>query len=159
MSQKLTPPKRVRPDIPKEYGVPEVEAGMIEWDWVDEQLRKSKNYWLMTLYPDGRPHAVPSWGAWVEGRLYFSGGDMTRHSKNLEHRKEMIAHLESGDHVVIVYGNAVKADTVPPEILAQIEKDYTEKYGAPEGAMYALVPTKILAWTDYPTTPTKFVFE
>ncbi len=152
-------PKRTRPDIPKEYGVPQTEEGMIEWSWVVEQLEKARNYWLISLYPDGRPHCVPSWGAWVSGKLYFSGGDMTRHAKNLAQNPTLIAHLESGDQVVIMHGVAEKADAVPSEIMAQIEVIYTAKYGAGEGATYALVPSKVLAWTTYPTTPTRFLFD
>jgi hypothetical protein len=95
----------------------------------------------------------------VENKLYFSGGDMTRHARNLAQTPEMIAHLESGDQTVIVYGEAEKAVNVPPEIMAQVEADYTAKYGAGEGATYALVPSKILAWTTYPTTPTRFLFD
>lgn len=152
-------PRRTRPDIPKEYGVPDHAEGMIEWAWVVEQLQKARNYWLITSYPDGRPHCVPSWGAWVDNRLYFGGGDMTRHSKNLATNPNLIAHLESGDQVVIVYGRAEKVTDIPAAIMARIEADYTAKYGAGEGANYALVPGKILAWTTYPTTPTRFWFD
>jgi len=152
-------PKRTRPDIPKEYGVPESDEGMVEWSWVVEQLEKARNYWLVSLYPDGRPHCVPSWGAWVDNKLYFSGGDMTRHAKNLAVTPTMIAHLESGDQTVIVYGKAEKAVNVRQAIMAQVEAAYVAKYGAGEGATYALVPDKILAWTTYPTTPTRFLFE
>lgn len=159
MSDKRTTPRRDRPDIPTEYGVPEDDEGMVEWDWVVDQLKKSKHYWLISLYPDGRPHCVPSWGAWIDNRLYFSGGDMTRHAKNLETDPTLIAHLESGAEVVIIYGRAEKADDISPETLARIEADYTEKYGSSEGATYGLVPDKILAWTTYPTTPTRFTFD
>jgi len=159
MVTNLKEPKRTRPDIPKEYGVPATEEGMVEWKWVVEQLEKARHYWLVSLYPDGRPHCVPSWGAWVQNKLYFSGGDMTRHAKNLAKTPTMIAHLESGDQTVIVYGTAEKAINVPPEIMAQVERDYVAKYGAGEGATYALIPDKILAWTTYPTTPTRFLFD
>jgi hypothetical protein len=159
MPAKLSEPKRTRPDIPKEYGVPKTVKGMVEWNWVVEQLEKARNYWLVSLYPDGRPHCVPSWGAWVDNKLYFSGGDMTRHAKNLAMTPTMIAHLESGDQVVIIHGRAEKAVNVPPSIMVQVEAAYTAKYGMGEGATYALVPSKILAWTAFPTTPTRFLFE
>lgn len=152
-------PKRTRPVIPKEYGVPENDKDMLEWPWVVEQLQKARNYWIITSYPDGRSHCVPSWGAWVDNRLYFGGGPMTRHAKNLETNPNMIAHLESGDQVVIVYGVAEAAKDVSKEMMARIEADYTVKYGAGEGANYLLVPQKILAWTTYPNTPTRFLFE
>ena len=158
MATNVMIPKRTRPDIPKEYGIPANEEGLVEWRWVVERLEKARHYWLISQYPDGRPHCVPSWGAWVENRLYFSGGDMTRHAKNLATTPGMIAHLESADQTVIVYGKAEKADNVPPEIMKQIEAAYVAKYGAGEGATFALVPDKILAWTTFPITPTKFVF-
>ena len=156
-------PKRTRPDIPKEYGISQADEGMVTWEWVVAQLEKSRSYWLISLYPDGRPHCVPSWGAWVDNKLYFSGGDMTRHAKNLAANPTMIAHLESGDQAVIVHGRAEKAVNVPPAVMAQVEAAYVAKYGAGEGATYALVPQKILAWTatdsTYATSPTKFTFE
>lgn len=152
-------PKRERPDIPKEYGVPGQAEGMLDWSWVDGQLKAAKNYWLISTYPDGRPHAVPSWGAWVANRLYFSGGDMTRHHKNLLANPTMIAHLESGADVVIVYGAARPAADVPADIMAEVEADYTAKYGSPEGATFALVPDKILTWREFPATPTRFLFD
>jgi hypothetical protein len=88
---------------------------------------------------------------------------MTRHAKNLATNPTMIAHLESGDQTVIVHGQAEKAVNVPPNIMKQIETAYVAKYGAGEGATYALVPKKILAWTatdsTYATTPTRFTFK
>jgi len=163
MSVNTHDPKRDRPDIPKEYGISQAEEGMVDWNWVVDQLKKSRHYWLISSYPDGRPHCVPSWGAWVDNKLYFSGGDMTRHAKNLAVNPTMIAHLESGDKVVIIYGRAEKAVNVPKDIMAQVEADYVTKYGAGEGATYALVPDKILAWTatdsSYATSPTRFMFD
>jgi hypothetical protein len=158
MSNPILEPTRDRPDIPITYGVPSHEAGMLDWEWVTEQLQKARNYWLVTTYPDGRQHCVPSWGAWVENSLYFSGGPTTRHSKNLETNQSMIAHLESGDKVIIVHGNAEPADKVSAETMSKVETDYVKKYGMGEGATYRLVPRKILAWTDFPTTPTRFLF-
>lgn len=152
-------PRRTRPDIPKEYGIPDDETDMVEWGWVVEQLTSARHYWLITSYPDGRPHTVPSWGSWIDNRLYFSGGDMTRHAKNLLVNPTMIAHLESGDRVVIVYGRAERANDLPPDLLARIEADYAVKYGAGEGAQFALIPEKVLAWTTYPNTPTRFLFD
>ena len=39
-------PKRTRPDIPKDYGVPATEQGMVEWSWVVEQLQKADAFAL-----------------------------------------------------------------------------------------------------------------
>ncbi|MCA0457234.1 MAG: pyridoxamine 5'-phosphate oxidase family protein [Chloroflexi bacterium] len=158
MTNPMLEPTRSRPDIPVEYGVPPTDEGMLDWSWVTDQLKKARNYWLITTYPDGRQHCIPSWGAWVENSLYFSGGDMTRHAKNLVTNREMIAHLESGDQVVIVHGTAEPATNVPAEIMSKIEADYVAKYGMGEGATYRLVPHKVLAWTNFLTTATRFLF-
>jgi hypothetical protein len=164
MPAQTVTPKRDRPDIPKEYGIATGKKGMLEWEWVVNELEKSKSYWLISLYPDGRPHCVPSWGAWVDNRLYFSGGDMTRHAKNLAANPNMIMHLESGDNAVIVHGIAEKAENVPPETMKKVEAAYVAKYGMGEGATYSLVPHKVLAWTsgeggDFGSSPTRFLFE
>lgn len=159
MSNSTSEPTRDRPDIPVAYGVPSHEEGMHDWAWVVEQLQKARNYWLVTTYPDGRQHCVPSWGASVENSQYFSGGPTTRHAKNLVTNGNMIAHLESGDQVVIVHGLAEPAKNVPADIMSKIEAAYVVKYNMAEGASYRLVPHKILAWTDFPTTPTRFLFK
>lgn len=97
-------PKRSRPSIP-DYGIPESEEGMLPWSHVVERLPGLRNYWVSTTRPDGRPHATPVWGAWVEDTLYFGGGPDTRRSRNLDANPNLVIHLESGDDVVIVEGS------------------------------------------------------
>ena len=43
--------------------------------------------------------------------------------------------------------------------MAKVEADYVAKYGMGEGATYFLVPKKVLAWTSFPNTPTRFLFD
>jgi general stress protein 26 len=132
---------------------------MVEWSWVAEKLENARNYWLSTTYPDGRPHTVPSWGAWIAGRLYFGGGPNTRHARNLETNPHIVVHLESGDQVVILEGVAEKATDAPPDIVAQVTATYVAKYNMPEAPNYMVIPRKVFAWTTYPTTVTRFLFE
>ena len=56
-------PTRSRPSMPRDYGVPAEEAGMIEWSHATEILAAATMYWVCSVRPDGRPHAVPVWGA------------------------------------------------------------------------------------------------
>lgn len=153
-------PKASRPYIP-EYGIPDTEDGMIDWSWVETQMKPALVYWLASVNPNGTPHTVPTWGAWVQGKLYFGGGDKTRHTRNLTHNPNAVAHLESGHEVVIMEGSAqriVFAD-LDHAIQAEITADYVQKYGAGEGANFAFTPRKAFAWTTFPTTPTRFTFE
>lgn len=76
-------PERSRPQLPKGYGVPEVDDGMMSWSWAVEQLEQARNFWFSTTRPDGRPHAMPAWAAWLDGALYFDGSPETRRARNL----------------------------------------------------------------------------
>ena len=65
-------PKASRPHVPG-YGIPKTPKGMLPWSFVDERMRKSLNYWICTTCADGRPHARPVWGVWVDGAFCFGG--------------------------------------------------------------------------------------
>src|SRR5215213_9005621 len=58
-------PREDRPQMPG-YGISHEAKGMLEWEWAEERLRESHNYWLATTRPDGRPHVFPIWGVWFE---------------------------------------------------------------------------------------------
>src|SRR3954468_22320223 len=96
-----------RPLMPDGYGVPEHDEGLLEWSWAVERLTAARNYWFCTTRPDGRPHAMPAWAAWVNGTLYFDGSPETRRGRNLAQNASIGVHLESGDEVVILEGRAV----------------------------------------------------
>jgi hypothetical protein len=45
--------------MPDGYGIPESTSGTLPWSFVDEQMLTARNYWVVTVRPDGRPHAMP----------------------------------------------------------------------------------------------------
>jgi hypothetical protein len=49
-----------RPFMPG-YGVaPASEgSGLLPWSWAEDKLRTSHDYWLGSVWPDGRPHLMP----------------------------------------------------------------------------------------------------
>jgi hypothetical protein len=53
-----------RPHMPG-YGVPENKKGMLPWSHVTGRMAESRNYWISTVSPAGRPHATPVWGLWL----------------------------------------------------------------------------------------------
>ncbi len=57
-------PKSARPQMPG-YGLPENEKGLLPWKWAELRLRKSHNYWITTVKPDGSPHVMVVWGLWL----------------------------------------------------------------------------------------------
>ena len=56
------------------YGIagPSEGTGLLPWAWAEERLSGSRNYWAVTLWPDGRPHAMPVWGVWDDASFWFS---------------------------------------------------------------------------------------
>ena len=61
-------PRRRRPPF-EGYGLSESEEGMLSWGWAVERLVAARNYWVSTTRPDGRPHAMPVWGVWLDDAL------------------------------------------------------------------------------------------
>ncbi|MCI0404444.1 MAG: pyridoxamine 5'-phosphate oxidase family protein [Acidobacteria bacterium] len=152
--------------MPKGYGInPRSAKGMIEWPAVSEQLRKSRNYWIGTTRPDGRPHVMPVWGVWVEDKLYFSTHRRSRKARNLAANPAVVAHLESGDDVVIVEGTA--REVASKTQLAPVDDAYFAKYkmrlsDIPAGSgIDAVEPHVVFAWRekDFPASTTRWLFE
>jgi hypothetical protein len=42
-----------------------------------------RTYWITTLHEDGRPHAMPILGLWLEGVFYFLTSEESRKGENL----------------------------------------------------------------------------
>ncbi|WP_228430472.1 pyridoxamine 5'-phosphate oxidase family protein [Baekduia soli] len=82
----------------------------ITWEQVQERLRGARTYWLATTRADGRPHAMPLWGVWLDGGLWFGTGLESVKGRNLLRDPRAVVHTESGDDVVILEGTAVRAE-------------------------------------------------
>ncbi len=158
-----TPPaRRTRPTTEASYGVPDDEEGLLPWSFVTERLADDRAYWLSTTRPDGRPHARPTWGVWVDETLYCGGGERTRWVRNLAADPRLTVHRESGEEVVIVEGRAERIDeaTADADLIARVDDAYEAKYGTRHGTpFFAVRPETVLAWHDFPTDATKWTFD
>src|SRR5712672_4276002 len=96
-------PKGSRPHMPG-YGLPTGSKGLLPWKWADERLKKSHNYWISTLKPDGSPHTMVVWGLWQDGRHLFSTGSKSRKARNLALNANCIVCTEEASEAVIVEG-------------------------------------------------------
>jgi hypothetical protein len=146
--------------MPKHYQVAEGDD-LLDWADVSDRLEKSRNYWLATTRPDGRPHVTPVWGAWLDGALYLDGIFTSRWARNLTTNPRATAHLESGNKVVIVDG--IVDDVVPPVALAdRIVAAFAEKYVEPlpqaSRGIYRLRANSVRAWTRFPHDATVWRF-
>ena len=160
-----------RPRMPDGYGVPTDADGLRSWDEVEEQLKATLHVWLSTTRPDGRPHAMPRWGVWLDGRFWYDGSPDTIHARNLGTNPACVLHLESGSDVVIVEGTSRPSEPVEGELGERLSAAFRAKYGArgyepapdawsgPDaGGLCVLTPTKAMAWRDFPTDVTRFRF-
>lgn len=101
------------PHMPKLYGI-KPRKKYLPWGHADQRLARSRNYWICTVRPDGRPHSIPVWGFWLDGALYFGTGRATRKARNLAANPHLSIHLESGDDVIILEGTAVEISDKKP---------------------------------------------
>jgi hypothetical protein len=162
-----TVPTPSRPGMPDGYGIAKDSEGLLPWSHALERLERSRNYWICTTRPHGRPHAMPVWGVVVDGRVHFGTSDESVKARNLAANPQVTVHLESGDDCVIVEGTAEQLTGADPDRLDRIRSAYGEKYPgfAPEpdrvAGFWAVKPRVAFAWleSDYPRTATRFNFD
>ena len=150
--------------LPALYGLKSPHK-FLPFTHAEGRLAKSRNYWICTTRPDGRPHSIPVWGFWLDGILYFGTARSTRKARNLTHNPAISVHLESGDDVVILEGTAAEVDLTDKPTLKKLDAASRAKYKMPlmvmpESVVYCVRPRFVLAWTenDFPNNATRWQF-
>jgi Pyridoxamine 5'-phosphate oxidase len=92
------------------YGFPKGKKGLLPWSWAEQRLKKSHNYWITTVTPEGRPHVMVVWGLWQDGRFLFSTGSKSRKARNLAANPNCGVSTEHAHEAIIVEGMAEIAD-------------------------------------------------
>jgi PPOX class probable F420-dependent enzyme len=133
----------------------------LTWARTTNQLKHARNYWIATATPDGRPHAAPVWGVWVDGRVVFSTSRSSRKGRNLAANPRVAVHLDSGDDVVILEG--VAEEVTDRDLVARVAVAYADKYidarddqpfqlepalADPDAVLYAVRPRTAQAWLE-----------
>ncbi len=148
----MTTPKVSRPQFPKGYV--DNPASYVDWSWVAAELTDSKNYWLCSVRPDGRPHVVPRWAVYLDGKIYYDGSPETRHAQNIMDNPHVSVHLESGDQVIILEGTSIacresRMPTWPNRLVEAYRKKYASQGYSPgpnqwdEGGLYVFTPSPV----------------
>jgi pyridoxine/pyridoxamine 5'-phosphate oxidase len=152
------------PQVPPLYGLTSPHK-FLPFTHAQKRLTKSRNYWICTTRPDGRPHSIPVWGFWIGGGFYFGTARSTRKARNLAHNPAASIHLESGDDVVILEGSAEEVDLTDKPTLKKLDAASRAKYKMPlmvipESVFYCVRPRVVLAWTesDFPNNATRWQF-
>jgi nitroimidazol reductase NimA-like FMN-containing flavoprotein (pyridoxamine 5'-phosphate oxidase superfamily) len=156
----INEPRRSRIQTQPDYGIPADEAGMLSWNFVTARLEQARNYWLVTVRPNGRPHAVPVWGVMLDDALHFGMGRDTIKARNMAQNPNVVIHLDSSEEVVIVEGRA--EEITDPALQTRLDDAYEAKYQIRHGTpVFALRPRVVFAWTmaEYPHSATRWQFE
>lgn len=124
-AKKKAEPKVGRPHMPG-YGVPESSKGLLPWSWAKQRLKKSHNYLISTVRPDGSPHTMVVWGVWLDGAFYFSTGQKSRKGRNLAANPRCTVATDNISEAVVVEGEA--GVTTDSDIHATFAKKYEKKY-------------------------------
>ena len=139
-------PRASRPYAPN-YGIkaPNEGSGLLPWSWAEERLHSCRNFYLATSSPEARPHLMPLWGLWLDGKFLFSTGRQSRKSKN----------LTSNPRGVISTGNADEAVIVEGTVSLLCDRDYRKRF---EKAVEAKYNFNVEAYAEEPVyvlTPEK----
>jgi len=162
----LAEPTPTAPRMPAAYGVPTDASGgeLLPWSWAVEQLTAARNYWICTTRRDGRPHAMPVWGIWLEDAVWFSTDPSSVKGLNMARDPRIVVHLESGDDAVVLEGEV--EHPTDRGALERFVEAYEQKYAfrielASENfGIYVLRPRVAQTWTesDFPRTAARWIF-
>lgn len=128
----MSEPTASRPFMPG-YGILDADrgSGLLPWSWAEERLAATRNYWLATVWPDGRPHVMPVWAVWHLGALWFSSSLRSRKIRNLRANAACVATTEGAADPVVLEGTAeivTDLDQIA-EFLARSNAKYEVDYG------------------------------
>ena len=100
-------PLAERPEMP-DYGVDTDAWEPLPWSWAAARLTSARNFWVVTVSGDGRPHAMPVWGVWDDkaSRFTFSCGPRARKARNLAENPRVVIASEDTVECLSIEGRA-----------------------------------------------------
>jgi PPOX class probable F420-dependent enzyme len=155
-----------------DYGVEASSWTPLPWSWAAGRLATNRNFWVVTVSADGRPHALPVWGVWddTEARFAFSCGPRARKLRNLMANPQVVVMADSTVECVSVEGRAAvvgdderrerwieryvaKYRPIAPDLSAEFLRENVMVEVAPERA-FAVIERE----EEFSTRPTRWVF-
>ena len=93
----------------------------LTWQWVEERLRSTRNYWLAVNRHDDAPHVRPVWCVWTGDGLLFASSASSLKARALARDPRVSVQLELVREVVVVEGAVGEASP---------SSELVEAYGA-----------------------------
>src|SRR5688500_15110433 len=97
---------------------------------VAARLEGPQNIWFASVRPDGRPHLIPIWFVWHDGKAWISTGDGSRKHRNIQKNPHVSISLEDGTNPLVIEGTAREErdasvrDTLAPLFQKKYEWDF-----------------------------------
>lgn len=151
------------------------DAAPIAWDDTLGTLETAELFWITTVRADGRPHVSPLVAVWLDGAVHFCTGADEQKAVNLRANSHVI--LTTGCNQwdrgldVVVEGEAIQVtdDTTLQRLAKAWETKWDGRWhfqahggrfhhGAGEALVFAVAPTKVLAFGKGSFTHTRHVF-
>ncbi|MQY08222.1 pyridoxamine 5'-phosphate oxidase family protein [Actinomadura macrotermitis] len=165
----MSEPAATRPHMPG-YGILGTDegSGLLPWSWAVERLEAARNFWLSTVRPDGRPHAMPVWGAWDGERFWFSSSVPSRKLRNIRENPQVVVTTEAAEEPVVLEGTAeIVTDARDLQrFIDLVNAKYATGYGVDfldpaVNATVAVRPQRAfgLRQGDFTGSPTRWSFE
>jgi hypothetical protein len=162
LKRKKRQPRTERPQIP-DYGISQSKTGMLPWKWAEKSLTASREYWIITVRSDGRPHAMIIWGLWFDGAFWFGTGSKTQKARNLAKNPNCIVGTQKAAEAVILEG---VAELITDRAIAKkLGPASLRKYGMSGGdgsePLYRVRPSRAfgLIEKNFPKTATRWMFD
>lgn len=162
LKQDKVVPRTERPQIP-DYGISKSKTGLLPWRWAEKALTESREYWMVTVRPDGRPHAMIIWGLWFDGAFWFGTGGKTQKARNLAKNPNCIVGTQNAAEAVILEG--VAEPVTDAAIREKLGRPSLEKYGmsGADGSepFYCVRPKRVFGLIEktFPKTATRWMFD
>jgi len=161
-------PMADRPVMPG-YGILPADqgSGLMPWSEAERRLSVSHDYWVATVRPDGRPHVMPVWGVWLDGRLWFSSSLGSRKARNLAADPRCTVTTDDARNPVVVDGVVERVADAGPiaafvdAVNAKYAAGMTVEFQDPTvNATFAVRPATVFALTDgdFQGSPTRWSF-
>ncbi|PID85116.1 MAG: hypothetical protein CSB13_09680 [Chloroflexi bacterium] len=122
------------------------------WRGIEARLGRESAIWLATVRSDGRPHLVPLWFIWLDGRIFVATSSYSQKFVNLYHNQNVSLALPDTECAIIIEGEAHVAAHQAVDTLANYFYDKYEwdfRYDdSDEFRLLEITPHKILVWGD-----------
>jgi hypothetical protein len=150
-------PKADRPHAPG-YFKKELMDDLLPWSWAVDLMNRVRNPTISTVRTDGRVHAMPVWGIWLDDVYCLSTAITSVKSNNLKANPSCVITSTEGDDSVVLEGRAEIAP-LPEGFTAAYQEKYGEKID--EGPIWIVRPRMAFAFQaneNFDKTATRWTF-